>query len=193
MWARGNEGSTAGARRFPGAGVGPGCWSKDVSLRRKPHRCRERLCRRPVRLTAAQCTLGRIRGWEGTPRSHRRKSAPWCGGRACEVCRAAPPRRASTRGQRCDLNLRGVACQPRLSDAEETRAARSGRKAKAYPSAQAGPTSARTRRLTQPTVTSLARGLDVETRCRPGGSSRGPSPPVYSVFSLCAHKDHRVS
>ena len=153
--------------------MGPGCWSKDVSLRRKPHRCRELLCRRPVRLTAAQCTLGRIRGWEGTPRSHRRKSAPWCGGRACEVCRAAPPRRASTRGQRCDLNLRGVACQPRLSDAEETRAARSGRKAKAYPSAQAGPTSARTRRLTQPTVTSLARAEP----CL-------PSPPLLSILGL---------
>ena len=166
--------------------MGPGCWSKDVSLRRKPHRCRELLCRRPVRLTAAQCTLGRIRGWEGTPRSHRRKSAPWCGGRACEVCRAAPPRRASTRGQRCDLNLRGVACQPRLSDAEETRAARSGRKAKAYPSAQAGPTRARTRRLTQPTVTSLARGLDVGGwTLRPGVGRAVPpeAPPLRCIRS----------
>lgn len=64
VWARGNEGSTAGARRFPGAGVGPGCWSKDVSLR-KPHGCRELLCRRPVRLTprsapSGGCVAGRV-------------------------------------------------------------------------------------------------------------------------------------
>lgn len=114
-------------------------------------------------------------------------------GRGVRPAGVAPPRRVNTRGQRCDLNLRGVACQPRLSEAGETRDARRGRKPKACQSAQTGPTHTQTEADTTDVYFPRTGGWMLRPRGRPGGSSGGPSPPVYSVFSPCAHKAHRMS